>query len=642
MRYFLLTAFFVALAVAQESDTMSVYSGDSLTVWEERLVSSPAAEFVNGEFIPDSAIYQSFSPDFAEFMQYDAEIFVKSGRLPGETFTPMVCGGDMSHYRAALDGIPVAFPQMMIYDLSTQPMWSLGGIEIIPGSHSALYGTGGMAAAFNLITPYNFPEGAKTKILLAQGDYNFENLGVAMEHNLFKYLKMHISGTRTKSGGDRPDENSRIENLSAKIFSPLTEYLNIELYAQSHRGWIDYYSYGALSHLRNDNALGALHINGDFAGVLARASLQIEKYDQNYYDDWNSSHHQGDVLTVDLRATKKYGGFAPTVFAEHRSYDLKSTDSGDHKVSTFAAGAQTKYQSEKTSALFAARVDRDFQENINPSFGAGIRQSFAPSFAAKLSAGYGFRSPTPNDLWYHSIWGSYSEPEIDTVTGDTTGWNVLVIYGSRGDTALKSEGSFNINLGFEYDLGEIVRIAPSAFWTKYSDLIEWVPVYVPVEDGPDSSLYVPNNVSDATLYGATVDAQLISSENVEFGIRYTYTYGQNDSTGERLLERPKHFVAAKLGGKLTFWDGELELGAKILPQYVDNIARRKTDPMTYQSHIATVSPGFVLGARLWFRYKDFELFATGVNLTDNKYELYTGEKALGRQIRFGISWNFRD
>ncbi len=631
----------IAAVMAQSEDSLALYEGDSVIVWESGFVASPMAEFVPAKFISDSAIYRGFYQDFAEIFQYEGKIYTKSGRLPGETFTPMVCGGDMAHYRVLLDGVPVAFPQMMQYDLSTQPMWSLGGIEVLPGAHSALYGTGGMAAAFNLITPYYFPQGARTRITIAQGDYNTENLGVALEHNFFRRVMMHVSGTRLKAGGDQPDEGTRLENLAAKVFVPVWRNVSVEGYAQSHRGWIDYYSYGMLSHLRNDNAIGALHLN--YSGELsARLTAQIEKYRQHYYNDWSESRHSGDVLTLDLRGSKTVGKIAASAFGEFRSYKLKSTDSGDHNISTFALGGSVRFEPGRFRTMLALRGDRDFQGDFIPSAGLGLAYEISKNFALKSSVGYGFRAPTPNDLWYFSIWGSYSVPVIDSSTGDTTGWETLTIYGSRGDTTLSPERSVNLNISAEFSPVEGIRFSFAPYLIRYTDLIQWTSLYVPVEDGPDSSLYVPKNVKDATLYGAELELNLTPSKWADIALHYSYTYGQDDSTGERLLERPKHFFGAKISGKLTFWDDQLELGLTLNPQYIADIARSKTDPTTYQTYIASVSPGFLLGGRTWFRYKDFEFFVAGDNLTDNKYELYTGEKSLGRRLNFGISWNFRD
>ncbi len=276
------------------TDTLTKYIGEEVVVLEEQFVSSPLLKYTDGKVISDSSILKGHFTNFDELISTEGNVYVKSGQIPGTAITPMLCGGDLNKQRFLLDGIPVAFPQMMNYHLSAQPLWALGAIEIIPGSHSSLYGTGGMAGAFNLITQNRFPDGALTRIEISQGDYNTDWLAVALSHNLFKRVMMHISGTKLTASGDQTDETTRAEDISAKIFVPIStgeNKLSLETYAQSHRGWLDYYSFGSLGHQRDDNSIAALHINADFSNILLRASSQFERYDQTYYTDWGYDNH---------------------------------------------------------------------------------------------------------------------------------------------------------------------------------------------------------------------------------------------------------------------------------------------------------------------------------------------------------------
>ncbi len=621
------------------TDTLTKYVGEKLTVWENRFVLSPLLRYVAGDVISDSLIMKTHSERFDEILQSQSGIYIKQGQIPGTAITPMLAGGGLAHQKFLLDGIPISFPQMMQYDISTQPLWSLGAMEIIPGSHSSLYGTGGMAGAFNLITPYRFPEGALTRIEVAQGDYGTNWFAVGLSHNFFKKIMMHISGTKLDADGDQSGEHTKSENLSAKIFIPIYGNWNIEGYAQSHGGWLDYYSFGSLGHQRDDDAIGALHINGGFGKFLIRASSQMERYDQKYYTDFAYSHHRGDVLTFDLRTNTAIGKFAPTLFAQSRSYNLKSTDSGEHNLTTFASGIQSDVDLNFADGLVSARIDKDMKDNILPSFGVGIRKEFAESLSVMLSAGMGFRSPSPNDLWYYQIWGFYAEPITDS-TGDTTGWDTISVSGSRGDENIEPEKSLNISLTTKYDLKPL-NISVGGFYTRYKNLIDWQSEYITVSDGADSSLYIAENVNEAAIFGATISADIEPAKWFKFGAKYTYTSAK-DSSGKKLVERPEHFLAGNITAKYSFWDNELELGVRLEPSYIAKIGRTKYDPTTFQPYIADVSPGFILGGRIWGRYKDFELFALGENITDNRYELPDGETALGKYFRFGISWNFRD
>ena len=105
-------------------------------------------------------------------------------------------------------------------------------------------------------------------------------------------------------------------------------------------------------------------------------------------------------------------------------------------------------------------------------------------------------------------------------------------------------------------------------------------------------------------------------------------------------ERPDGYLSASLGFDYGVWNDELRFKLRIEPSYVGKIARLKYNETTWTMELVDMPSIFLLGGRASIKYLDFELFAVGENITDEKYELPDNSESLGRQFRFGISWDF--
>ena len=627
------------ISASDSAETLMTYIGEEFIVVDSQFAASPAMKYVDASEISDSTITQCHRISFGEILSRDGGLYVKSGQLPLKTSTPMVNGGSLIHQKFLLDGLPVAFPQLQQYDMNYQPLWSVSKIEVVPGSHSGLYGSGGMAGTINFHTQSDFGKGAFTRVEVASGDYGYDWLALKMKHHFLKRVGIYISGTRLATDGVEEEDGTKSENLSAKVAVAIADGWSTEFYAQSHSGKLDYHWYGALCHQNDDVVIGAAHINGKVAGLKLRTSAQMEKYNQQYESGGYEYNHKGDVITGDLRGTFSASVFYPTVFFQLRSYDLSSTTSGDHKYSVFATGIQTEINFLKFSSLLSARVDREISGKMLPSFGVAARYDFFKNFYAALSVGTGFRAPNPNEMWYYAA-TTYQYPVTDS-TGDTTGWTSST-YITRGDENLKDEKSTGISFttglkNSRYD------ITLSGFATFYDDLIAspWTGTIFSSTDGADTFVTFPENISSAKIIGAKIHSALKATDWLDMGISYTFI-SATDSSGEKLPERPDGYMSALADFHHSIWDDELKFAFRIEPTYTGKIARLKFDEATWTQQLVDMPSVFLLGARASIRYLDFEIFAVGENLTDEIYELPDESESLGRRFRLGIGWDFWD
>lgn len=584
--------------VQDSAESLKTYIGEELIVVDSQFITSPAMKYVQSLAISDSTIMSEHDASLKEILSTDGGIYVKSGQLPLKVSTPMLNGGSLSHQSFLLDGLPVAFPQLQEYDMNYQPLWSIGKIEIIPGSHSGLYGSGGMAGVINLHTQSNFGKGAFTRVEIASGDYDYDWLAVRMKHHFFKRVGMYVSGTRFTTAGAETDDGTRSENLSAKIAVAIADGWSTEMYAQSHLGWLDYHWFGALCHQFDDAAIGALHINGELGAMKIRTSAQLEKYDQKYESGGYEFRHQGNVITGDLRGTFTIGAFEPTIFSQVKNYDLNSTASGEHNPTTFAAGAQTDAKFGKISAMASARIDKEISGSTLPSFGGAARYDFSQKFFGAITAGTGFRTPNPNEMWYYDA-ATYNYPVVDSA-GDTTGWTSST-YITQGNPDLQNEKSTNIALTTGYDTPRY-DIGISGFATFYKNLITspWTGNTSSSTDSSYTSTTFPENIDAATIAGATMKCSAKPMDWLSAAISYTLI-SATDSSGEKLPERPDAYLSASLGFDYGIWNDDLKFKLRIEPTYTGKIARLKYNETTWTTELVDMPSVFLLGGRASIR-----------------------------------------
>ena len=633
MRSFVLLA--ILSAVFAQDDSLKVYRATADTIWAKKFVKSELLEFSSdGVAINRDEISSRHPVEFVDLLSAVGGVYCRRQRpIFGASATPMINGGSSNHQRVLVDGLPVQFPQLGLFDAGWLSMSAISRAEVIPGAWSSVYGTGGMAGAMNFVIEMDRFDTTVTDIEYMQGNYALECIKLRMEHNLFRGLSMLIAGDRVENSGYLEGEKNRVENVSSKFLIGASENFKIELFGHSHRGWLDYYSYGTLGHQRDEVALADARINARFGENLLTAAVRLEKYKQKYFTSYSSSEHKANVLTFDLRAAREFGAISTKVFVQPRLLKLRSTDSGDHDgLSELGAGIQSTVRSNWAKVLFSVRYDKGINGQGGFSFGGGLRKDLSKDVYAVANFGRGLRFPTPNDLWWMESYFPYSIPVIDS-SGDTVDWQTVMIYGTRGNEELKKENSTNasVGIGFKKDWFEA---SFTAFATFYGDLIQWTSTYIPVPDGPDSSIWQPENIATASIAGLKIMASIKAFDWLSAGLNAAYLSAK-DSTGKRLPERPDLFVTLPIKLNLSM---PKDVGFNIIltPKYIGSFET------TVCGTTEVIRPGFLVDVVLSATYSLFEIFVAWKNLTDTRWDTFDGRKSMGRVFYGGIRWRFYD
>jgi len=632
-------------SAAVSIDSTKFIMGDELLPWIEKFVDSPLRNYTNSSAIPSELMKKSHAINADELLPYHSGIQIEPGDIPGgiSYFQSHFFG---SGSKFILDGIPISFPYDRYYyfNLQTigplsgldiipgsryyhfylQPIGGLSGIDVIPGSGSSIYGSGN-SGVFSMKTVSHFPQGAVSRIELENGDYGSERYALKLSHNLFQRAAIDISGTSFNSNGAYDSGNIGIENLSAKVFVPLSESWNIEAFGQSHLSKMNYSyiksynpdpdsSASILGLKKNDLIIGAIHINGKIKDILIRTSSQIQKSDYQLSSELEYKRDKFAIYTFDIRGSKEFGKISSVIFIQANSYDLNSNICEDHDVLNYAGGLSGEYNSDEISALVSTRIDKDLAGNFAPGFDIGARYDCSDNHAVKLSGSYGFLSPSADKLWINTNPVSCFYTLIDS-TGDTTGFEVP--YSSSchmGNEELEPEKIVNVSISDEVIFGN-AGFQSSIYWKRMSNLIE-------TTYGEVDSSYVTyiNYDSSVSFVGANLKFYIAPIKWIETGVMLNYEKEQ--------LDGYLYFLAS----------GFLNLGYFLLD---DRMKFNLTlEPRFFTSCCALCDNWYSLDMRARIKYLDFEFYTIGQNITDYKPDTYEANFAYGRWFRFGIAWDF--
>ncbi len=547
-------------------------------------------------------------------------------------------GSNAEQVLVLLDGQRLNNPQNGQVDFSTLSAAGLDRIEIVHGGNSALYGADAVGGVINLITRQDsekpgmsgsfstmlgsFNSRSNEGLLQYQrnkfyaaltyhdlhssGDYSYADLSGQQQKrdnndlfsqdlfarikfdfgNLWYQQKLNLSYkfyyTERGSPGPLsfPSQTSRLYNrtdqinalYSRKIFNPLTE---LQLQGYAHFGWNRYSSddYSLPDENRSHN--GSYGLEAQIKTIPSAAQQRIFGLGTRY--DWLTG---SDFLT------------------DHRRilYYLFIQDEIEYSF---------KRPSAIKSVLIipALRFDSysDFGSHFSPKIGTVFNFGTTWNIAIKGNAGFIYRAPIFNELYW---------PEDD--------W-------SKGNPELKPES------GYDWDMG--LRLRPSLpvesvldityFQIRMNDLIAWQ-----FQD----QKYAPQNIDRTLSRGIELNTELQPVKDV-IAVNYNYTYlsAINMKTDKTLNYRPRHTGNVSL---LFSWGGaKLELQSQsVSHRYTDAANTQKLDPYTIYNII--FSAHRIMGP------VEPKLSLQINNLQDRQYQIIQDYPLPGREVRVNLGVAF--
>ncbi len=230
-----------------------------------------------------------------------------------------------------------------------------------------------------------------------------------------------------------------------------------------------------------------------------------------------------------------------------------------------------------------ARYDdySDFGSSFNPR--VGLTWQFLEEYDLKLLYGRAFRAPTFQELYTQNNPALLGNPDLDPETVDT----------------------YEISLGAMLENGFSGRI--TGFWNTIEDNID----LIQIDETTGNAIF--GNKDDLESIGMELELRFNFDSNTYVGMNYTYQDSENQDTGERLWNLPRH--KGTVMGNVDFWE-YFNFYADFV--FAADFSRQEGDPRDDVSDFGVINTSLIAKEFLE-GYEGLELRFSVYNLLDKEY-----------------------
>lgn len=531
-----------------------------------------------------------------EALRYLPGVDIKSRNPFGVQGDVSIRGSTFSQVLILVDGIRVNDPQTGHHNLNLGvPLDEVERVEVLQGPGAAFYGADAVGGVINIIT--RKPE--KNTVSLK---------GVRLENNAWSgegsvslaKTPFFLSGTVSEdsSSGFQHDTDYRVFNAAGKM-GWKAEKVEVGIsynYLDKEFGAFDFYTPGLNFPSREWNRA---HLVSGYGIFRAKNwTITPRAYYRHHFDEFSLDEERPDYYNNKTRTDLSGGSISargelgPGEIALGVEYQEDSIDSnglGDHGRSWVSGFGEWGFSKDSRFFLNAGfRLDRyyDYDLEFNPTVG----MSFWPvnSLNLRISAGRSFRVPSYTELYYNSP-------------------------ANKGNPDLDPEHAWSIETGMDYNLGTKAAYHFTFFYRDETDIIDWVRY-------PADSYWKVINSGDVEALGLETGVEFQPCAWVSGSIFYDYLDKSVEKEGDYLskyvLNYPRHQV-------------------KIRTEFLLPFGCSMTVSANYQDRVG-LDRFWVLDGKFSKRFRNFEVFLTGSNLTNESYQEIPGLNEPGRRAGIGI------
>ncbi len=500
------------------------------------------------EVITEEDIEQSRATDAADILRKIPGLILPQGGSRGGTASLFVRGGESDYNLIMIDGVQVN-QSAGAFDLSNLTTENIERIEIIKGSHSAIYGSDALTSVINIITkkgtgkPSFFLSGALGARKENENLIQEYKAGISAGNQKYSYF---LSFGRSSDEGILDVNNQYKNNTYTGTFNLTEENLNFSLTTIHQDSTFEFPTGSAGDRFdvpdpdnfsQNDTTVVGVNISYRslpwWENVL---SLGWTRQERNNTDADNG-------VEID-----PFGGSESKVEERRRTADYRSNvffNSNDlYSVTTLGF----EYEKEKYDGFGLDNSRKNYAYYIQEHIGlyeslfitAGIRfddnGNYGTEFTPRASLsylikGYGtkLRSSAGRGIKEPSFFENFA-------SGFTT-----------GNPDLKPEESFSIEGGIDQSLlDDTVKLYFTYFWNRFENLIQYK------SDGFDNGTNYAN-IQETNTSGIEVGGEFNVSRELTLGLNYIYLDAEvtedgglgsaGFSAGSELIRRPKHYLS---------------------------------------------------------------------------------------------------
>ncbi len=536
-----------------------------------------------------------------EALNYLPGVDIKSRNPFGVQGDVSVRGSTFSQVLILVDGMRVNDPQTAHHNLNLGvPLDQVERIEVLQGAGTSFYGADAVGGVINIIT--RKPD--RNSIALR---------GVRLENNTWsgsgslslKKDGFSLSGgfSEDSSSGYKKDTDYRIHNTGVKAdWNGRKIQAGVSYnYLDKEFGAYDFYTPGLHFPSREWNRA---HLVSGYGSISAGRWIILPRvYYRHHFDEfWLDEDNPG--FYKNKSRTDLYGGSIcgrgyierignVALGFEYQEDSISSTGLGDHRRSWVSGFGEWGFRKDDVFSLDAGfRFDQysDYDLEFNPT----ISFSFRPTSSVNLraSAGRSYRIPSYTELYYNSP-------------------------SNKGNPGLDPEHAWSIEVGGDYYFPEYVTLHLTFFYRNETDIIDWIRY-------PGDSFWQVVNSGDVRTRGLEAGMDLYPAKWALMGIYYDFldkTVGQTGNYQSKyVLNYPRNQLKLRTVVSLP-WNGSLS----VVANYCDRVG---------------LGSYWIVDGQLGKKFRNFEIFLTASNLTDQSYQQIPGLDQPGRRAGIGIKTYF--
>ncbi len=511
--------------------------------------------------------------------------------------TPSIRGLSGKHTLLLMDGKRMAGPQGKFNETDRITLENVQRIEIIRGPMSTLYGSEAMGGVINIIT--RKPETMSARAGVKYSGYDSDSTSTEAYFDLTlggeKMGKFGVNLSGEIINGDplmtdndtslTPDKE--LKSISGKLTCDVSEFITSTFTLGYTEDEVDNDQFS--TYLRSsDNEYDRLDLSLGFdyntpelkAMIRGYYSDYDKEYESRYRQDYLSKgtqHTTGELIDFDSgeRETSVVEGQVSKLFSKkhlvtlggewrREFYHSARMDTGEGNYTSTREGVTVEGSEcepdnyalylqdewsigDKLLIIPGLRYDEpdDFDSEISPKL--GITWFMRPDLRLKLNYGHSYVAPGPGELYkdWYGMGGRY---------------HII------GNKDLDPEVSDSYEIAIEGEKGRFGgRVA--YFYNDITDLIESM---YSSQESASVKAYVYQNIGKAEIQGTEVEAYFNITKDLMFKATYAYLDAMDKEADERLEQRAKNTVTAKLFYTNPRYDVDINLWGEHTMDYLEN------------------------------------------------------------------------
>ncbi len=562
----------------------------------------------------------------------------------GSVNTPRIRGLFSTHVLVMINNISINEPSSGIYDLSNITLENVDYIEIINGPTSSLYGGNAVSGVIKIFTKEAYQvDKPVTHLNLDLGSFGYENY-----YGSFNFKKgnnsLFLSGKRMFSDGLR--ENTELESLDLysvynKEISSRDKIIISGNYFRKKIGipgpdrYFDYINYQWKEIPNSEEAffLNALQTDKSIffnAHYLSEDNLAFSIYfnkQEQTYNDMDTHpllfiDTTQDTYTVNYLVGEKIeikaGKFLNQEFIIGEEIvwrNFESKEKGEQQIYkkdyTISFVLQDKFSLEKLSNIITMRYDYNeaYKDKHQLSPSLSVIYEIDRSLRLFSHMGRAFTTPTFNDLYWSQIW-------------------------MPGKPDLKPETSYGINIGFEKEFGDKLKIKLTGFYSDVKDLILWAPK----KENPN--IWTPSNIGKSYNKGVEIFLNHKISNTLSESISLTLLENKGRKSSSEAYKTLIYSPKEKVVYKVSYFT-PLEVKIETIMKFCSS--QWNINGWDFDGSSEKELPGYVVcDLNISRKLFQSEFFFKVKNLFDRNYRVLYEYPLEGRTFLIGIKLKFFD